>query len=181
MLPLVVPTPDDPATNDVWGQTVNAALAAVNNIIVRKTADEPINATTLQNDDHLVAAVEANAVYAVEWWLRMDGPAANDFKYSWVGPAGATMVWHSLGRGSAVAAATPAAIGDAPFDQDGPTIGTVINHGTVAAGTFTSVKGSGYLAVAGTAGSLQMQWAQIVAAASTTLRIGSWLRLERIA
>jgi len=175
--PITLPTPGDPVSNDAYGPIVNAAINQINDDLqfVRKVADEAINSVTIQNDDHLLLPVAANAVYLLEWWLRMDGPAANDFKYSWVGPAGATMVWSSLGLN----------IGDATnlpqTSQDGPTIGTVIQHGTVAASTFTHVRGRGQLVTAGTAGNLQMQWAQVVAAASTTLRIGSHLMAHRVA
>lgn len=175
---ITLPVPDDPTTNDVWGQTINTALNQINDDIlaIRKTADEAINSTTLQNDDHLVTpSLPANSVWLLEWWLRMDGPAANDFKYSWTGPAGAAMVWSSLGL----------QVGDvanvAPISQDGPTLATVIQHGTIAASTFSHVRGRGYLTLAGTAGPLQMQWAQVVAAASTTLRIGSHIMGQRVA
>lgn len=175
--PLTLPTPLDLATNGAWGSVNNAALTQINDDLqfARKTADEAINSITIQNDDHLLLPVAASAVYFLEWWLRMDGPAANDFKYSWTGPAGATMVWSSLGLDLAAASNV------APISQDAPLISTVIQHGTIAAGTFSHVRGRGYLVTAGTAGNLQMQWAQVVAAASTTLRIGSHLLGQRVA
>ena len=175
--PITLPTPGDPLSNDAYGPIVNAAISQINDdvLFARKTADEPINATALQNDNHLFLPVAADAVYLLEWWLRMDGPAANDFKYSWTGPAGAAMVWSSLGLDLAAASNV------APINQDAPTLATVIQHGTIAAGTFSQVVGRGYLTIAGTAGSIQMQWAQVVAAASTTLKIGSRLLGQRIA
>lgn len=174
---ITLPTPDDPLSNDVWGQQINTAISQINDdlLAVRKSADETINSTTLQNDDHLLLPVAANATYLMEWWFRMDGPAANDFKYSWTGPAGAAMVWSSLGLDLAAASNV------APISQDAPTLATVIQHGCIAAGTFSHVIGRGYLTTAGTAGTLQMQWAQVVAAASTILRTGSHLYGQRVA
>jgi len=174
---LTLPTPGDAGTNGVWGTTLNTAFSQMNDdfLAVRKTADEAINSTTLQNDDHLLLPVAVSAVYLVEWWLRIDGPAANDFKYSWTGPASATMVWASLGINTGDATNLP------PTHQDAPTLATVINHGCAGAGTFTQVRGQGYFVNSTTAGSLQMQWAQVAAAASTTVRIGSWLKAQRVA
>jgi len=175
--PITLPTPGDPVSNDAYGPIVNAAINQINDdlLAIRKSADQALNTITLTNDTHLLLPVAANATYLMEWWFRMDGPAANDFKYSFTGPAGAAMVWSSLGLDLA------AATNVAPISQDAPTLATVIQHGCVAAGTFTHVRGRGYLTTAGTAGNLQMQWAQVVAAASTTLRIGSHLYGQRVA
>src|SRR5574341_1924364 len=59
---------------------------------VRKTADESVtSSTTLQDDDHLVIAVEANTNYFIEAFLIYDGDAAGDFKFTFSVPAGATL------------------------------------------------------------------------------------------
>ena len=175
--PITLPTPGDSATNDVYGVTLNAAVNQINDdlLAIRKAADETINATALQNDDHLLLPVAANAFYLVEWWFRMDGPQANDFKYSFTGPAGAAMVWSSLGLDLAAVANV------APISQDAPTLATVIQHGCLGAGVFSHVRGRGYLTTAATAGTLTVQWAQVVAAASTILKAGSHLYMQRVA
>jgi hypothetical protein len=174
---ITLPGPGDPATNDLYGVALNAAINQVNDdlLAVRKTADQALNTTTLTNDTHLLLPVAINATYLLEWWLRMDGPAANDFKCSWTGPAGSAMVWSSLGLDVAAVANV------APISQDAPTLATVIQHGTIAAGTFSHVRGRGYFTTAGTAGTLQLQWAQVAAAASTTLKLGSHLYGQRVA
>src|SRR5215216_2431707 len=153
-IPLTLPTPNDPATNGTWGTTYNTALNAINGSILAasKTADQAYNTTTLTNDTHLLLPVVASATYAVDWWLRIDGPAANDFKYSWTAPAGAAFVWSSLGALITNTVNDPAAFPDVVRHTDGPLVGTVIQHGTIAASTFQTIRGQGLLTVAGTAG-----------------------------
>ena len=177
-----LPTPGDPATNDVYGIAVNAAINQVNddNLAARRSADSgAINSTTLASDASLLLPVLASGAYLVDWWLRIDSPAASDFKYSFVGPASATMVWASLGADIATTVNAPAAFADVLRWTDAPTIGTVVQHGSIAASTFQHIRGQGYLEVSATPGNLQMQFAQVVAGASLIIRKGSWLKAQR--
>lgn len=175
-IPLTLPTPG--GSTDTWGATLNAALTQLNQYDrpARKTADEPITNSTLQNDDDLVVPVLANGIYLVEWGLRTDGPTAADFKYAFTGPAGATMVWESQGL----------AAGDttnvAPAITDVAAIGTTVTHGTLGAGVVSRIRGRGLLVVAGTAGNLQLQWAQGTTNATPSKNLaGSWLNARRVA
>jgi hypothetical protein len=167
----------------VYGIAVNAAINQCNDdqLGAKKAADQAYNSTSLANDTHLLLPVAASAFYLVDWWLRLDGPAANDVKYSFTGPASATLVWSSLGALITNTVNDPAAFPDVLRFTDAPTIGTVIQHGTIAASTFQTVRGQGYLETSATAGNLQMQIAQVVAAASLTIRKGSWIKAQRVA
>lgn len=166
------------ASRDTWGTTLNTALDQLNAYIVGawKTGTEAVtSSTTLQNDDNLVLAVVASAVYVVQWNLRMDGAAVGDFKYAFTGPAGATLVWES--RGLAVADASNLAA----ITTDVAAIGTTVSHGTLATGTTTRVAGSGLLVMSSTAGNLQLQWAQATSSGTATnVFAGSWLKAERV-
>jgi len=181
---ITLPTPGDPVTNDAYGVTLNDAVNQMNNdfLAARRSADSAaINSTTLANESALLLPVAASAAYLVEWWLRLDSPAASDFKYSWTGPASATFVWSSLGALITTTVNDPAAFPDVVRNTDGPLIGTVIQHGTIAVSTFQTIRGQGYLETSGTAGNLQMQVAQVVAGASLIIRKGSWLKAQRVA
>jgi hypothetical protein len=164
----------------VWGTELNDALNQINgyDVFKRSAADESVvSSTVLQNDDDLVVSVVASATYLVQWHLRTDGATgAADLKYAFTGPAGATMVWSSLGLD--VGAATNVA----PISQDVLTLTTTINHGTIGVGTVAHVRGSGILVVSTTAGSLQTQWAQATAnATATRVLANSWLWARRMA
>lgn len=165
--------------NGTWGTELNTALDLLNSITrgVVKTADESLTSNaTLQNDDDLVLPVVASATYIVEWSLVTDGALAADFKYSFTGPASATMTWESVGILTTDTTATAAR-----GATDNATIGTVQTHGTILAGTNSRIDGRGVLTVSTTAGSLQLQWAQNTSTASATrCRAGSWLRATRI-
>lgn len=165
-------------STDAWGTTLNTALDQLNAYITGwpKVADESVTSSTaLQNDDILSVAVSANMVYNVTWGLKTDGATGGDIKYSWTGPASATFAWQSLGLDVALASLMP------PISQDGAAIGTVITHGTLGSGTNSWITGSGTLTIAGTAGFLQLQWAQNASSGTATkVKVGSWLRADRI-
>jgi hypothetical protein len=172
---LTKPTPG--GSLDVWGTILNSALDQINEygLFAPKTADESVvSSITLQNDDHLVLAVLANREYLVDWSLRIDGATAGDFKYAFTGPAGATMVWESMGHGVADTTNVAQAVTDVAA------IGTVVTHGTLGVGTTSRVRGGGRLIVGGTAGNLQLQWAQGTSSASATrVFANSWIRALR--
>ncbi len=150
---------------------------------VRKTVDESLTSnTTLQNDDALTLAVAANATYTFRvWMLAVDATDANgDIKFGFTFPAGATC--HFSGKGPHSLLAGGGAFGDGEY------IGrnTATSGSTVAAyGLSTSVIGielTGLLIVGGTAGNLQLQWAQNTSDANaTTVQAGSFMTLDRVA
>lgn len=144
---------------------LNAALG----IHRYKTADETISATTtLQNDDHLFAPVEANAVYSLYLTVLYQSGTTPDFKQAFTAPAGTTFEssWFLYNPGT-VALGTTGALGSV----------------TGLAGTAANVPFilSATVFVGGTAGTVQWQWAQNTSdAGSTIVRKGGRLTLIKL-
>lgn len=145
---------------------------------VWKTGDESVtSSTTLQNDGSLVLPLAANARYLLDGYLAYTGPTFGagpaDLKAAWAVPAGATMRWAQHGPGSN----TPNGIAAVETDH-------ATNHvlGTYGTGTNIVARPAGWVTTSGTAGDLQLRWAQNVSnGVATTLRAGSWIRLRRVA
>lgn len=139
-----------------------------------KAADETVTSSTaLQNDNHLSASIPANGTYAFR--LVLFGTCASatpDLKMAFTSPAG-TLLWGTLAPdvASNVTGATS-------------TYRTQTGSGntlSVGAGTDFMVVVEGTF-VATATGTLQFQWAQDVSNASgVTLKLGSTMRVERIA
>jgi hypothetical protein len=150
---------------------------------VAKTADETVNSsTTLQNDDHLVLSVVANAVYTFEVDLYMieSTDFVGDFKMSFTCPTGATFDMHGAG----------AHINDlsSGTSSNGEWIGKLATSSAGANLSFgvgtslTGVRVFGRLVMGANAGNFQMQWAQNTSDSSgTTLKAGSYMMMTRVA
>lgn len=171
--------------------TVSSNLAVSGNLsvtgigfrsFVRKTSDESVtSSTTLQDDNQLTLAVSANCTYAFRVWIMAtDATDANgDIKFAFTFPTGA--VCHFSGKGPHSLLAS-GAFGDGEYIARN----TATSGSTVATyGLTTSVIGielTGLLIVSGTAGNLQLQWAQNSSDANaTTVQSGSFMTLERVA
>src|SRR5262245_3251832 len=141
-----------------------------------KTANESVtSSTTLQNDDHLVIALAANSTYWVNITLIIDGATGGDFKADFTGPAGATPLLHVDGHNLSAAATTDDAI------TLMETFGDVIHIGTLGVGSHTAVSMRGPVSIAGTAGNMQLRWAQETSSASATrILTGSAMWARRI-
>jgi hypothetical protein len=148
--------------------------------IVRKTADETVNnSAALQNDDHLVFPIAANETWYVEALLLAQGATVNaDYKWGWSGPAGATANW-------SLAALADATAGGYVQRTTALTSSSVLAIGATAstpglAGT-TTVKLEGIFSAVGTAGAINLQWAQDVATVENSkVLAGSFLKIRRI-
>jgi len=135
-----------------------------------KTADETVNnSTTLQNDDHLVLAVNASTKYTLVAFLI--GFADNDtpdIKIKWILPTGGTMRWAELRE---LGAGTQAL--------------TELTEVSEAALPTTNANKiflfTGAVTIAGTAGNVQLQWAQnILTAVNVKLLTSSFFTLTEI-
>jgi len=147
-------------------------------VVARKTADETrASTTTMANDGALTIGVQANAAYALTGYIiysqNLAASSSTGIKIGWSAPVGSTLQWTSGGT-------------------DGPTslTGQDVTSQSLAQtrslpsnlGTFMSAIPFGYLATAGSAGTLALQWAQVASnATGTVVRAGSWIRLRRIA
>lgn len=120
-----------------------------------KTSTESVTSSvTLQNDDQLVVALAANSTYFVQMVIRYDGATAGDIQVQFTGPGGATIFGQWVGN---------------PFSAAGLTDVRVVPliafsaaeaFGCLGAGTDTSLSFQGNVATGGSAGNLQLQWAQ---------------------
>jgi hypothetical protein len=147
-------------------------------LYVRKTANESVTSSaTLQDDDHLLLQVAANAAYLLELFLVYDGATTGDIQIGFTFPAGATIDW------------TPGGLTTGATQQSGSVklahVSTGAGEGVGAVGTGAGnrvvARATGILQVAGTAGTLQLQWAQLASdATATTVLANSWMRLQRV-
>jgi len=142
-----------------------------------KSSDESvISSTTLQDDNHLFAPVDANTDYWVWCLIFYTGaaePVDGDCKLNWDAPSGATFDWLSDSLGSATTG--PVNI----VSRNKQDIGSSPSAGTTGGNTAAPIKG--LLRVGGTAGTLQLTWAQLASTATpTTIYAGSTLLVRRL-
>ena len=150
---------------------------------IAKTADETINSsTTLQNDDHLVLPVVANAVYtfALDLYMTEATDFVGDFKMSFTCPTGATFDMHGEGAHVTDLSGGTSSNGEWIGKLATASAGATLSFG-VGTG-LTGVRVYGRLVMSSTAGNFQMQWAQNASDASgTTLKAGSFMTMTRVA
>jgi hypothetical protein len=137
-----------------------------------KTADQAANqsSTTFQNVTALVFPLAANTNYAVDAVLHVDSSNTTaDFKYTFTAPTGATL-WL---QGELGAPAAVASVFCHLTSVTGTSCATTVNN----ANLYLKVRG--YVFTAGTAGDLQMQFAQNTGTAASfpVLKQGSWLEV----
>lgn len=162
-------------TNGAWGIIAFGASP----IFARKTGDTTVNNSAAPaNDPHLFAAVVANATYTFETFLIYDSVGATaDFKNAFTSPAGSTLIWAPNALSSSATTRT-----DAIDMKQVNASGTSNTSGTVAGSSTLIISPKGILRTAGTAGTLQLQWAQGSATVeNTVLHTDSWMRVERVA
>ena len=156
------------------GRLTAAMLQGVAPYAVIKGADETVTSSaTLQNDDALFLAVAANTSWLFDAYLDYEGGTlgASDLKYEWTVPSGAALRY-----------------GAAHLDTSGNNIcsdthpdGAAVSAGTNGGGDTRSVKMYGTLIVGGTAGTLQLKWAQNTSSGTGTIvHAQSYLTLWQI-
>ncbi len=138
--------------------------------LVRKTADETVNnSTVLQNDDHLSLAVGANEVWEIDLYMRLTSSIAASLDYAFTYPAASTLMYLNVVAGGAyevlaeVAATTEVTVTGAAAD-----IRWAYQHLIYTGGA--------------NAGNIQLQWAQHAAEVSDTkVLTNSFLLCHKIA
>lgn len=134
-------------------------------LAVRKTSNESVTSSTvLQNDDQLKLSLEASTTYVIDGVLFVSASNATpDIKIALFGQSGSdiTIAYHHDNNDAVLAS--------------GQTSNTIpVPNGTIA------IKLSGSIAT-GSAGDLQLKWAQAVSNANAvTVLKGSYLRAEEI-
>ncbi len=133
---------------------------------VVKTIDETINdSAVFQNDNELVFTLVANTSYVFELLLLLNAVSVTpDFKFQWTVPAGATMFWGPpvvVRPGGANPTVWASYWGSVPSGMVPNALLTEAS--TIVEEGINGTRGvvySGIVRCAGTAGSLQLQWAQ---------------------
>lgn len=147
---------------------------------VHKAANESVVAsTTVQNDDHLLFAVAANAIYIVSVCLFLEANNLNDAKFGWSLPASATFNMLKNTPSTAIAAGTTSANGD--WAGITGAVSSTLNVGVTDGSITIGAELRALINTAGTAGTANLQWAQVTSGSTLTVKSGSWLRAERVA
>lgn len=144
-----------------------------------RSTDLSVANNTLQNDNQLFLAVEANATYAFDGLLVYTCASATpDVMFAFSFPAGATIAWYGAGAATNLASQVGSLAAYAPISNG------AANYGSNDSASFPTgniIKGS--LKTSSTAGTLQLQWAQVTTTGGSpvTMKTGSFLTARRIA
>ena len=135
-----------------------------------KASSETVNgSSTLQNDDDLVVAVGTNQIWEMFLWARYTSGTTPDIKFAWTIPASAVM-WRVAFRKSTT------------YGWVDPTNDSTAIVADGDGATEREYLERVFVTTAGTAGNVQLQWAQNTSDASDTIVLaGSRLLAFRIA
>lgn len=158
-----------------------SALRSAEEVVLKTAAEALPSSTTMQNDNHLLASLAANALYKLTARLAVTGSASGDFKMAWTLPTGATAPARFC-RGPSVS--TTGSTADSTLTRlsmlaNGHSV--QVNYGVFNTSDPTFVEEILYIDTAATAGTAQLQWAQNVSSATaTTVEAGSFIECRRI-
>lgn len=153
----------------------------------RKTGDTTVtNSVAITQDPHLVVTVPANSIWEMVGCLfYASGVITGDLNYQFTGPASSAGFHTAVGPSTVVNTDPPnEAVG---ASQSGNrTIATAIgsgrSYGVPNTGNVFGLEVKGMFEIAGTAGTISVDWAQQTAQTTgTTLKIYSWFSLTRVA
>lgn len=149
-------------------------------IIQKLTNTDRSATTTLADDPDLMATLEANARYLIEFEVWYASPTgASGIKTAWTVPSGVTGNRSALGLADSVSSSVPE--GSGRFGVHAYT--TSVAYGDRQSSTNLAViKEVSMLTTSSTAGTCALQWAQNVSdAASCRVAAGSLMRITRLA
>lgn len=148
--------------------------------IIYKTADEPIGSSTaLQNDNHLIVPVVANATYEARWVLRYSAATTGDLKFTFTLPASAT--GEKSSAHAPLAATTCSNTSTTLVTNDITQTDANVGGAGTGAGNICLLVIDSLVTTAGTAGNITLQWAQVASdATNTTVHAGSYVTYRRI-
>lgn len=145
---------------------------------VRRSAAQVVNnSTVLVNDNTLLSALPTAGTFGFRSIIFYDASTTADIKFAFTIPAGATMEWGINGMATTGAAG----VGDGTW-LTATASGTAIPVGGSGVGTGMKAVMDGEITMGGTAGNLQLQWAQnTIDATNTSVHAGSRLEVWRSA
>lgn len=175
-LPIAAPgDPADGAGNEA--SMMNATEIAIRGQQAIKPTDQTVTSTvTPALDTALFLPVVGNATYEFYFDLIYGALAAAGLTLLIVGPASATATWSADGLANGVVISSGIV-----NRQDQPLGGSVVLGSAATTATNVHAYPRGILKTAGTAGNLQLEWAQGTSnATGTIMRAGSILKMKRI-
>jgi hypothetical protein len=174
------------------GQRLTAdLLRSMLPVFARRSSDLSRSATTTTSaDPALQFEAVANAVYAIDGWIKYDGDNAGDLKLQLSAPSAALGEWTSWGVGNNVVGST--SVPALQLNTQGATgylirtetvdINTSRNHGALGAGIGLTLLFQGTVRMSTTPGTVSLDWAQATSSVTaTTFFTDSWLRAQRLA
>ena len=163
-----------PGVERLRASILSAAITELRPISVVKTIDEIVsNSSTLQDDDELVLAAEANATYQWAIGVAFGAGTTADYKFAWTFPVGATLTFFGPAWDTSLAFL--------PFGNAGTyTSGAALTYGGAGVGSFRGVDLRGRLVMGPTAGNFQYQWAQATPTVENTVtKAGSYFEMAK--
>lgn len=157
-----------------------AALSALTQTVVKSVDETRTSVTTVSDDGHLFASLEANSVYRFNSVLLFDGPEAADATITYTVPAGATGGWAPY----AGTLGTTVPDGSAQLKVAARQFGSNSDIGVMAssaslAGIIANPRG--VITTGATPGLLRLRWSQQTSnATAVTLRAGSTLEVVKV-
>lgn len=155
--------------------TVSNLASVVTEGVVRKDADESATNTTMQDDDELFVALDANSQYIFHALISYDASTTGDIKMQFTVPSGAS------GRRYALNAAVNATSCNSSAQNSwGGPITTAIS-GIGGIGVVCEALIDGYVSTSGTSGNLRLQFAQDVSDATASIvKAGSFIQWRKL-
>ncbi|MEV6569913.1 hypothetical protein [Streptomyces sp. NPDC051577] len=170
----------DPHGDRAFATSAVAALSALTQTVVKSADETRTSTTTVADDGHLAASLEANSVYRWSSVLLIDGPEAADATLTWTVPSGATGGWSPV----AGTLGTTVPDGSAQIKVAARQYGSNSDIGVMA--SSASLAGiiampTGIVTTGATPGLLRLRWAQQTTNATpVTLKSGSTLQVVKI-
>ncbi|MFE9844686.1 hypothetical protein [Streptomyces goshikiensis] len=156
------------------------ALSALTQTVVKSVDETRTSTTTVADDGHLYASLEANSVYRFSSTLLFDGPEAADATITYTVPSGATGGWAPF----AGTLGTTVPDGSAQLKVAARQFGSNSDIGVMASSaTLAGIMAMprGIVTTGATAGLLRLRWAQQTSnAAAVTLKAGSILEVVKV-
>jgi hypothetical protein len=164
------------------GQRITGTLltSTMPDIMFKTTNEDRASTTTLANDTDLVATLEANATYQVQFYLHFAALDAARFKTAWATPSGASGSRSAVGPDQAAILSSTSSGGQGRWGVHAFT--TACTYGTRDSATAQCFGLEEGVVTTTSAGTLAIQWAQATSnATATRLASGSYLIVRRLA
>ena|SRR3990167_2235419 len=164
-----IPGPIGPAGNDTT--------------IVIAISDESLANNTLQDDDELLFAVEANSVYYFELiaWFTSGTSSDVDVQHAFTFPVSAIITYNAFGY-SLTATSLNAFVSNSDYQDSSPSTTRLNGVLSTATAPASAIRIVGILTVGANAGTLQFQWAQNTNTPGTPLvrKADSQIKIQKI-